>query len=261
MVTLTATDNYGESTDLDVTIMVTDGNEAPEISGDDTIEYAENGIGDVATFTAVDPEGSAIVAWSLLSEVDAAVFDIDAGVLTFMKTPDYEMRANVNKDNIYMVTVQATDATKRIGSKMVEVEVTNIEEAGSMSLSAVQPQSATRFYVIDEDGTRISDPDGITSSITWQWSKSMSKTGSFSAIDKAKTGAYTPEDGDGGYYLRVTASYTDREGPGKSVMATSDNPVQRAPGNNAAPKFDDDQDPNTGGRPGGRPQVNPREHP
>ena len=43
----------------------------------------------------------------------------------------------------------------------------------------------------------------------------------------------------------MTASYTDREGPNKSAQATSDYPVQLAPSNNAAPKFDDDQDPDT----------------
>ena len=45
----------------------------------------------------------------------------------------------------------------------------------------------------------------------------------------------------------MTASYTDREGPNKSAQATSDYPVQRAPSNNAAPKFADDQDPDTDG--------------
>ena len=147
-----------------------------------------------------------------------------------------------------MVTVQATDATKRIGTKDVTVEVTNVEEGGSMRLSAVQPQAGTSFYVIDEDGTTatvtdIKDDDRITSSIKWQWSKSRSKTTGFADIDKATNAAYTPKDTDNDYYLRVTASYTDREGPNKSAQATSSYLVQLAPSNNAAPKFADDQDP------------------
>ena len=31
----------------------------------ETIEYAENGTGSVATYTATDPEGTAIASWSL----------------------------------------------------------------------------------------------------------------------------------------------------------------------------------------------------
>ena len=217
-----------------------------------TIEYPENGMDPVATYTADDPEGSAIVSWSLAG-ADAGDFKIEDGVLSFMfkDGPDYEDpkgggQEEAHNDNIYMVTVQAIDATKRIGTKDVTVEVTNVEEGGSMRLSAVQPQAGTSFYVIDEDGdtagTQIKDDDEITSSIKWQWSKSMSKTTGFADIDKATNESYNPKDTDNGYYLRVTASYTDREGPDKSAQATSSYPVQLAPSNNAAPKFADDQD-------------------
>ena len=43
MVTLTATDSFSDSASIDVTIMVTDADEAPDVTGDATKEYAENG--------------------------------------------------------------------------------------------------------------------------------------------------------------------------------------------------------------------------
>ena len=254
VVTLTATDDYGESANLELTINITDVNDAPEITGPAEVEYAENGMDAVATFTADDPDGSAIVSWSLTGD-DAGDFKIEDGVLNFKKAPDYETpkgggQDDDDTDNIYSVTVQATDATKRIGTKDVTVEVTNVEEGGSMRLSAVQPQAGASFYVIDEvdttDVTDIKDEDGITSSIKWQWSKSRSKTRGFSDIDKATDSDYMPKDTENSYYLRVTASYTDREGPDKSAQATSDYPVQLEPSNNAAPAFVD-QDPDTAG--------------
>ena len=52
--------------------------------------YAENGTGPVATYTAVDPEMTAITSWSLAG-TDAGVFDIAGGVLSFKKSPDFEM--------------------------------------------------------------------------------------------------------------------------------------------------------------------------
>ena len=58
------------------------------------IEYAENGTDPVATYTAVDPEG-APVSWSLANGEDdeSELFDINDGVLTFKKSPDYETPA------------------------------------------------------------------------------------------------------------------------------------------------------------------------
>ena len=54
------------------------------------IQYPENGTGPVATYTAVDPEGADITSWTL-GGTDAGAFMIDGGVLTFKKSPDYEM--------------------------------------------------------------------------------------------------------------------------------------------------------------------------
>ena len=75
---------------------------------DGPIMYAENGTGPVATYTAEDPEGTAIT-WSL-GGADADVFDIDEGVLTFKQSPNYEDPVDANTDNEYNVTVVATDS-------------------------------------------------------------------------------------------------------------------------------------------------------
>ena len=56
MVKVIATDSFGDTASIDVTITVTDVNEGPEITGAAQEEYPENGTRRVATFTAVDPE-------------------------------------------------------------------------------------------------------------------------------------------------------------------------------------------------------------
>ena len=98
MVTVMAEDSFGESASIMVTIMVTDVDEAPDVTGDDMAEYAENGTGPVATYTAVDPEGADITSWTLAGN-DADDFMIDGGVLTFMKSPDYEMATDGDRNN------------------------------------------------------------------------------------------------------------------------------------------------------------------
>ena len=104
---------------------------------DASIMYAENGTDPVATYTAVDPEGAAI-AWSL-SGGDAADFTIAGGVLAFVKSPNFEKPGDDGTDNIYDVVVEATDGTGHVGRETVMVEVINVDEDGTVELSALQP--------------------------------------------------------------------------------------------------------------------------
>ena len=211
------------------------------------IMYAENGTGPVATYTAVDPEMTEIVSWSLAG-TDAGVFDIAGGVLSFKKSPDFEMAADADAtdgstatamDNVYEITVQAMDSTGKTGMKTVEVMVTDVDEPGMVTLSGLQPQAGTALTATN------SDPDGTVSNPKWQWAKSMTMDGTYEDIDKAISSTYTPKDADIDYHLQVTASYTDPEGKGKTAMATSAYAVQGLRSDNNAPKFADDQDPDT----------------
>ena len=249
MVTLTAQDSFGETASIDVTIMVTDMDEAPDVSGEETPEYAENGMDPVATYTATDPEGTAIASWSLTG-TDADAFTIEGGVLRFAKSPDYEMPSDVQGtgdstaapgDNEYEITVQAMDSTGKTAEKEVMVEVTNEEEDGTVTLSARRPQVGVAFTA------SLADPDGDATNAQWQWAKSRSKNGSYTDIDSAEAATHTPTDASGksdaGYYLRVTVSYTDPEGSGKSAMMKSEHTVQATRDSNAAPEFAADQDP------------------
>ena len=145
-------------------------NEEPEFKAENPDGYDENGTGPVATFAAVDPEG-ADVEWSLEGHGDEAFFAIDAnGVLTFKKSPDYETALDTERDavtenleavppvigvvaespmdNDYVLTVvvtevRAADAEGETKSSTQEITVTvrNVEEAGSIDLSRLQPQT------------------------------------------------------------------------------------------------------------------------
>ena len=59
--TVTATDSFGISSTITVTIKVTNVDESPELTGPAATDYLENGTGRVATYTAVDPELADIV--------------------------------------------------------------------------------------------------------------------------------------------------------------------------------------------------------
>ena len=64
-------------------------------------------------------------------------------MLTFKeKSPDYEMPADRNKDNVYKVTVVVSDdgSPKLTDKRQVEVTVTDVEENGEVTLSSVHPR-------------------------------------------------------------------------------------------------------------------------
>ena len=69
----------------------------------------------------------------------------DVGELTFKKVPNFEKPADSNGDNVYMVTVVATDAgvndkNKMTAERAVVVTVKNVVEDGTVTLTSVQPK-------------------------------------------------------------------------------------------------------------------------
>ena len=130
--TVTAADLGGLTDSIDVTITVTNVDEAPAMSGADTVTYAENEISPVATYTAADPEGEAIT-WGLSGD-DEAAFTITGGVLAFAATPDYEAPADADTDNVYKVTVVAADPYGLTDSLDVTVAVTDMDETAGQTL-------------------------------------------------------------------------------------------------------------------------------
>ena len=78
--------------------------------------------------------------------------------------PDFEMPTDANRDNVYEVTVQASEG-KLVGMKAVKVTVQNEDEPGVVTLSSAQPRAGIAVTA------RLTDPDGSISRLTWQWSK------------------------------------------------------------------------------------------
>ena len=230
-VTITVSDGKNANNDDDpstddtitVTVNVKNVDEAPEISGDSIVNFDENATSTVANYTAEDPEDHAY-SWNL-SGSDAGVFNIVDGELTFKSPPDYEAQSR------YQVTIEATD-TRNTDTLAVTVTINNIEEPGTLELSLVQPQVNTQLTAT------LADPDGTATSVVWKWESSTSSN-AWTIIDGAIAAGYTPVDDDVGKSLRVTATYTDPEGPNKEASVTSENPVQEEPIVNTAPDFTD----------------------
>ena len=147
----------GEMAMQEVTIMVTDVDELGTLSGSDTASINE-GATDLGTYTLTAIEDGPTVTWSL-DETGTSDFMLEgtgmSRMLKFSSAPDYEtpMGGADNDSNTYMVTVKAS-AGGEMEMMEVTVEVTNVEETGSVSLSPESPVvgSPVTATLTDSDG-------------------------------------------------------------------------------------------------------------
>ena len=146
-----------------------------------------------------------------MTGADRSKFTFVNGALQFAAQPDYEKPGDANKDNVYEVTVEATDAVSNTGTRNVKITVTNVEEGGMVTMSQLQPRVGVAITA------SVSDPDGDVSGVTWQWARSSSdqENGSYTDIEKATSATYKPVKADADptpMFLRATAMYSDGEG-------------------------------------------------
>ena len=210
-------------------------NDAPEFREDETTErsIAENtpagaAIGDPVT--ARDRDRDTLIYFLRGDDDELFEIDPDTGQLLTKAPLDYETRAE------YSVIVSVTDGKNSSGrpsesrddSITVTISVEDMDEPGVVTLSSLQPQVDVTLTAV------LTDPDGGLDQVVWRWERSADQV-DWAEINGALTGNYTPVIGDLSSYLRVTASYTDSHGQGKSAVAvTVDhvliNTVPRFPG-------------------------------
>lgn len=169
-VVVRVTDGAGGVDLQTLSVMATDAPDgaSPIISSDGggnaaTVTVDENTTA-VTTVVATDADGTS-PTYRISGGADAALFVIDAatGVVTFANAPDHEAPADANGDNVYQVTVEATDGVNT-DRQFLSVVVGNINDnspvitsgGGSASLSVALPENSTAVTTVvasDADGT------------------------------------------------------------------------------------------------------------
>ena len=211
MVTATGPGHGADDSDeITVTINVTNVDKDPELTGMDSLNPDENiaitsADASLGTYVATDDVDDANVALTL-SGPDASDFSLTdttaAGgtenngtyELPFKAVPDFEMAADTGRNNVYNITVTATDSDGQKDMKAVTVTVTNVEEEGTVTLNTLQPRVGIGVMAT------LTDLDGATSGVTWKWQGQISETcsGVTFATDDADdleggiSGTYTP---------------------------------------------------------------------
>ena len=174
--------------------------------------------------TATDPDDDTLTYRLLGAGASSFAIDRNTGQLRVGGADlDYEA-----KDS-YTVEVTVTDPSNAGAVIMVTIKVTNEDEAGTVSLSSMEPQVGAALTAT------LTDPDGNVSGVTWSWARSSDQS-AWTDISEATSATYTPVSADGDNYLRATAAYTDGHGAGKTAEAVLADAVHVP---NTAPSFAD----------------------
>ena len=138
-------------------------NQSPSVAavGDQSVSEGNT---DVVTVSATDPDGDALTF--SLSGDDAAAFSISSeGAVTFNEAPDFDEPTDQDEDNVYALTVSASDG-ELSDSDSFTVTVTNVVEGRTVdgpvsgATISLQKRAAGTEDEFVEDATTTSDEEG-----------------------------------------------------------------------------------------------------
>jgi hypothetical protein len=135
-------------------------NSAPVLAGAATVNYAEN---DTAAVYATTFTDATALTYSALSGVDASKFSITNGALSFINSPNFEAPTDAGTpDNIYNVTVTATDALGHATTQALTINVTNVNEAPALNGTPTPPTFAVGQQITANNNVTgmFVDPEG-----------------------------------------------------------------------------------------------------
>ncbi len=169
-VSVKATNEHGSDRTISVNIDLTDVNEAPTITSRATFRPGENnqwaGRVDAEDVDSADR----ITDYTITSGADRDLLEINSGgLLIFKDVPNFENSTDADMNNEYIVVVTVTGGTggrAMTAAQAITSTVTNLEEAGSVSLFPAQLEVHTVVR------PTLSDPDGAVHSVEWQWNQS-----------------------------------------------------------------------------------------
>ena len=215
------------TTTQSISVTVTNIDEAPSFaSASASVSVNENSSGSFYTASASDPE-QATLTYST-NGTDAELFTISSsGELSFKNPPDFETPGDSGADNVYELSIAATDGANS-ANQALSITVTNVNEAPSFTSTSVNlstDENAASFTHTVEAAT---DPDS-GQTLTYQLSGDDAADFNFNTNTRSLSFANTPDfenpadqDTDNAYQITITASDGDLEATQTINIAVSD---------------------------------------
>ena len=159
---------------------------------------------------AVDP---ASITYSL-GGADASLFTLNTatGALSFTSAPNFEAPQDSGADNVYNVTVTATDVIGQSDSQDISITVQNANDdpTGEVTITGTAAEDQTLTAI-----KNFADEDGLSGAISYQWKRNGAD------IVGATGDTYTLTQDDVGTAITAVASYTDDQGTAESITSAA----------------------------------------
>ena len=205
------TDSSGLSADLNLTVYVTDVNDAPTITNAaSNLIVPENTSGIIYEIVATDAENDTLEYE--ISSVDSAAFSISGSAVSFNSIPDYEFPTDSGFDNAYNINIEVSDGSN-ITTQALTVAVNDLND----NIPIIVP---SQNFIIQENSSigtvlgAVEVNDGDATATTYQdWKIKGGNTNGAFAIDPssgelsvANSSALDYESGTTSYALTLTVS-------------------------------------------------------
>jgi hypothetical protein len=212
-----------------ITLTSTPDTTAPTFTSSSTFSAAEN-IATSATAATIRVSESATVTIS--SGADAARFNIarsetNTAIIKFNVSPDFEAPADVGGNNVYEITLTATDTAANAGTQSITITVTNVVDTSSFNSLALAGSATTTAF---RTAVVITANVSVASKVTFRVNgkilpgcKNKLATGSSSSF--SATCSWRPSN-RGSVALTAAATPT-----GAGISSTTSNPVNIMVGN------------------------------
>ena len=178
-IALRVVDEAGNTGDIASQVIVID-TSAPEFTSGSVVTVNEGISSEEATYIATVNDESQIF-YSLVGTADDKLFGINSatGEVTFKQSPDFENPADFGTDNIYNITVRATDYMGNETDQDVAITVANTDEpapvsldlglSGSFSMNLIRGYTTSAgktYFYVDVDGKNdVGSDDRVTHDI------------------------------------------------------------------------------------------------
>ena len=208
---LRATDSGGLYADLNLSVSISDVNEAPILTSSTTVSVDENHSGVIYTAAANDVDAGDTLVYDIVGGDDRLAFSLAGADLSFTELPNYESPVDSDGDNIYEVILQVTDSGELRADLNLSVSIADVNEAPTFtSLAAVNIDENYLGVLYTAEAYDSDAGDTISYSIVGGADRS------FFSLDGAElsvTGAIrVGADSDGDSIYQVQLRVTDAKG-------------------------------------------------
>jgi len=200
----------GTSASANINIDVVSVNDPPSFKDFVSTSSIDENTLNVLSVTVEDVEDD-VIGYSL-SGNDAEKLSIStSGAITFKTNPDFETPTDINSDNSYEITVEASDGTDTVSDNLV-ITILDIENEGNPIIEGLSSQSINENDSIVISFT-VTDPqnDTITYSLTGVDKDLFTLTfdGLNASLTSSSKDYELPEDSDGNNVYLISVNFSD----------------------------------------------------